>query len=197
VDPAAAALPRVDRSGRAALALITGHFRAERWDEGLGLLSRSLKDDPELAAQPEVLSGVRRAVDDPATRERALSFAAAELGGYAADLLFDVWAATGAKTPATRSARKWLDTEQVRKVAPPAVLLALQIREVKGCAAALALLPRVAELADQRSLVPLRRFQSGSGCGFLGLEDCYGCLRKGDVLEQAISAVTERPAPTF
>jgi serine/threonine-protein kinase len=193
----AAPLPRVDRSGRAALTQITGHFRAGRWAEGLDALSRSLKDDPELAAQPEVLSGVRRAVDDPATRDRALTFAATELGSYAADLLFDVWAATGAKTPATRGARKWLDTEQVRKVAPAPVLLALQIREVKGCSAALSLLPRVTELADQRSLVPLRRFQSGSGCGFLGLEDCYGCLRKGDALDQAIRAVTERPAPTF
>jgi hypothetical protein len=39
--------------------------------------------------------------------------------------------------------------------------------------------------------------QARSGCGFLNLEDCYGCLRGDGGIEQALTAVTDRAAPRF
>jgi hypothetical protein len=192
-----AAVPAADRTGPTALALATGYFSAGEMARGLDALAQALEADSDLGEHPDALRGVRRAVDDPATRERALELAATRMGSQGADVLFDVWRSTVEKTPATRSARKWLDSEAVRATAPPALVLALEIREVKGCDAALELLPRMTKLGDDRSLLPLRRLQSGSGCGFLGLQDCYPCLRKDTALEEAIAAVAERPAPRF
>lgn len=194
---AIAALPPKKRGAETSVALATGYFGAGQLGPALDAVSEALAIDEDVAELPEVLSGVRRAADDAATRERALMLAAKSLGKSGVDLLFDVWSSTGAKTPATRSAKKWLDDDAVRAEASPAAMVALQIREVKGCTAARDLLPRVKDVGDERSLLPLKRFQSGSGCGFLGLEDCYSCLRKESTLDEAIAAVSARPAPKF
>ncbi len=192
-----AALPAADRGAPASLALSIGYFNSGQFSLALDALEEALRANPKLGDHPEVLAGVRRAADDGNTRERALELAAKRLGRVGADLLFDVWSSTGAKTPATRSARKWLDNDLVRANALPAVRLALEMREVKACPAVLELLPRVTEQGDERSLLPLRRLQSGTGCGFLSLEDCYPCLRASPALDQALAAVTDRPAPKF
>ncbi len=192
-----AAVPAEDRTGPTALALATGYFSAGEMARGLDALTQALEADSDLGEHPDALRGVRRAVDDPSTRERALELAATHMGPPGADVLFDVWRSTVEKTPATRGARKWLDSEAVRATAPPALVVALEIREVKGCDAALELLPRMTKVGDDRSLLPLRRLQSSTGCGFLGLQDCYPCLRKDAALEEAIAAVAERPAPRF
>ena len=112
-------------------------------------------------------------------------------------MLFDVWFSTVGKTPATRAAKEWLDSNAVRQRASPALRAALDIREAKTCSALLELLPRVAKDGDERSLRPLERLQNSSGCGFLNLADCYPCLRKGSALTDAIAAVSARPAPKF
>jgi hypothetical protein len=113
------------------------------------------------------------------------------------DLLFEVWLSTKEKTAATRGARKWLDSDAVRAAASPAAKLALELRETKGCSALRELLPRARAEGDERLLATLKRLQAKSGCGFLSLGDCYGCLRGDGVLEQAVSAVADRPAPHF
>jgi hypothetical protein len=71
------------------------------------------------------------------------------------------------------------------------------VREAKGCSALRELLPRARAQADERSLGSLKRLQAKSGCGFLSMEDCYGCLRGDGLLEPTLSAVSERPAPRF
>jgi hypothetical protein len=192
-----AAVSPPDRGARASVALAIGYFNAAQYKEGLEAVEDALDIDPSIGSDPEILQGVRKAVEVPSTREPALELAAQRLGKAGADMLFDVWRSTNAKTPATRAARQWLDSDNVRASAPAALLLALQIREAKSCSAFLELLPRLTKDGDDRSLLPLRRLQSGSGCGFLGLEDCYPCLRQGTALDDAIAAVSERPAPKF
>lgn len=200
-EPAAlgelAAVPAPDRGSRASVALATGYFSAGQYREGLEAAEEALDADPGLASSSQLLNGVRRAVDVPATRVRALELAAKRLGKPGADLLFDVWFSTAGKTAATRAAKEWLDSETVRKCAAASLLLALQIREARGCSAIAELLPRLTKEGDERSLGPLKRLQGNSGCGFLGLEDCYACLRKGTALNDAIAAVSARPAPKF
>jgi hypothetical protein len=122
---------------------------------------------------------------------------ARSLGASGADLLFDVWSSTGAKTPITRGARRWLDTEPVRAAAGPALLVALELREARGCEAVKALLPAVAERGDERCSLPLKRFSEERGCGLFKLEDCFPCLRGDPNLALAVEAVAGRKAPTF
>jgi serine/threonine protein kinase len=200
-EPAAlgelAAVSAPDRGARASIALAVGYFSSAQYKEGLEALEDALDIDPSVGNDPAILAGVRKAVDVPTTRETALELAAKRLGKPGGDLLFDVWRSTNAKTPATRAARQWLDSDGLRANAGAALLLALQIREAKTCSAFAELLPRLTKEGDDRSLLPLRRLQSGSGCGFLGLEDCYPCLRQGTALDDAIAAVSARPAPKF
>jgi serine/threonine-protein kinase len=192
-----AAVPPPDRGPSASVALATGYFGAGRYLDGIEAAEDALDIDPSLASSTELQSGVRRAVDMPTTRVRALELAAKRLGKAGADLLFDVWFSTVGKTAATRAAKEWLDSEAVRKNASASLLVALQIREAKGCSAIADLLPRLTKDGDERSLGTLKRLQGDSGCGFLGLEDCYPCLRKGTGLADAIAAVSARPAPKF
>jgi eukaryotic-like serine/threonine-protein kinase len=192
-----AAMPPPDRGARASSALATGYFSSGQYLEGLEATEAALDSDETQSSSAELLTGVRRAVDSPATRVRALELAAKRLGPRGADLLFDVWFSTVGKTAATRAAKQWLDSDAVREHASPALLAALEIRETKTCSALAELLPKIAKDGDDRSLMTLKRLQGGSGCGFLSLEDCYPCLRKGTALEDAIAAVAARPAPKF
>jgi eukaryotic-like serine/threonine-protein kinase len=200
-EPAAlgeiAAVPPPKRGAKAALALATGYYGAGQYLEAIAATDDALDIDASLSSSPELLAGVRRAVDSPATRVRALELAAKRLGAGGADLLFDVWFSTVGKTPATRAAKQWLDSNEVREHASPALLAALGVRETKTCSAIAELLPRVTQDGDDRSLATLKRLQGTSGCGFLSLEDCYPCLRKGTALSDAITAVSARPAPKF
>jgi serine/threonine-protein kinase len=192
-----AKVPSAKRTGAASLALGTGYLNTLKNEQALDAFNAAVTADPELKDNLDLLRGVRKLADDPVTRDRALELAATKLRDRGVDLLFDVWIATKEKTAATRSARKWLDTDAVRAEGSAAAKLALEIRETKGCAAFKELLPRAKEQADERSLSSLKRLQSKSGCGFLSLEDCYGCLRGDGVLEQAVSAAADRPAPRF
>ena len=192
-----AAVPAPKRGSNASAALAIGYFNSNQFKQAIEALEDALDIDESEALTPELLRGVRRAVDSPETRVRALELAAKRLGKPGADLLFDVWVSTNQKTPATRAAREWLDSEAVRKGAATPLLLALQIREAKGCSAMLELLPKLTKEGDQRAQTPLERLQRNTGCGFLDLEDCYSCLRKGTILDEAIVAVKSRPAPAF
>ncbi len=192
-----AAVPATQRPARASLALASGYLTAGDFSRALDAIAGALDADADMARDPELGRAVRRAVDHEPTRERALELAAKRLGSTGVDLLFDVWSATLAKTPATRTARKWLDTPEVRAKAAAGTALALDLRETKSCLAVLDLLPSATRDGDVRSVAPLKRFQSETGCGFLKLEDCYPCLRGDDALDQAVAAAAERPAPSF
>ncbi|MEY2936901.1 MAG: hypothetical protein RL033_7650 [Pseudomonadota bacterium] len=192
-----AAVPSAKRTGAASLALGTGYVSTGKNEPALEAFRAALAADPELQENGDLLRGVRKLAEDPDTREAALDLAALKLGARGVDLLFDVWISTKEKTPATRAARKWLDTDSVRAGASPAAKLALEIRETKGCKNLEELLPRARASADERSLTSLKRLQSKGGCGFLGLEDCYSCLRGDSALDDAISAAAARAAPKF
>jgi serine/threonine protein kinase len=192
-----AAVPAPERGPNASVALAIGYFNGAQFKQGIEALEDALDVDQNAGDSTDILRGVRRAVEAPETRVRALELAAKRLGSAGADLLFDVWISTNAKTPATRAAREWLDSASVRQHASPALQLALQIREAKGCAALQELLPKLTQSGDERSLKSLRRLQTNTGCGFLDLEDCYPCLRKGSALDDAVTAVSGRKAPEF
>ena len=200
-EPAAlgqiAALPPPDRGTKAAVALATGYFSSGKHLEGIEAVEDALDLDASLSSKPELLRGVRLAAEAPTARVRAIELAAKRLGPAGADLLFDIWVSTPGKTPATRAAREWLDSESVRKGASPALQLALEVRETKTCNGLAELMPRMTKEGDDRSLKTLERLRTNSGCGFLGFEDCYPCLRQGTALDDAIAAVATRAAPKF
>ena len=50
---------------------------------------------------------------------------------------------------------------------------------------------------DDRSSRPLTALASRKGCGFLGLGDCFSCLRRGTDLADAQKAAQQRKSPEF
>jgi HEAT repeat protein len=65
-----------------------------------------------------------------------------------------------------------------------------ELESAHGCEDRKAAISRLVELEDERSIPSLRRFSElpTSGCGFLSLGDCYGCIRRP--LREAIETLS-------
>ena len=195
-----AARSESSRSGLEWRALGRGYASTGQLKPSLGAYKKALAAEPGYAKDKEVVADIRRAALDSDTSEAALNLALAGLGATGADLIYDVWSTTRSKADAqevSRAAKQILDGTAIRSKASPALLVALDLSKAKGCAAAKEVLPRAVESADKRSYSKLKSFSARSGCGFLGLGDCYSCLRTGGDLQDAIKAADDRPAPTF
>jgi hypothetical protein len=69
---------------------------------------------------------------------------------------------------------------------------AIELRGAKTCEAKRDLLPRAPTEGDRRTLVLLRSLLQTQGCGLLGLQDCWPCLRKSSALTDAITAMESK-----
>jgi serine/threonine-protein kinase len=186
-----------EKSVLAYQALGRGYFKINQLDAGLRAYRSGSKLDPKLGDSSEVLADVRRALADPANEQLALE-AASDLGAGGADLLYEVYDSKKTSNAAlSKQAKALLDSEAVQQRASAALKVALELPKAKseGCGAVKKLLPRVQESGDIRVAPLLTRLADRRGCGFLGLRDCFACLRAGKDLTNAQKAVAERPAP--
>jgi len=94
--------------------------------------------------------------------------------------------------PAKNQASKLLRSDAVEKKASPALAVAVDLRFAGGCHAKHKLLDRAKEHGDRRSLAQLRGLLHSKGCGFLGLGDCWKCMRADRKLANAIKAIRAR-----
>ncbi len=187
----------LSRSGVEWLALGKGRVIAGRVEAGLSAYQSAVAANPSLAKDRELLRHVRSAVEKADTRNAALDLAASGLGADGADILFDVWSSTKKTTKTTEKAKALLYDKKTLGAASPALRVALDLRRAKACHQYKALLPRATNTGDSRSLRPLKALRTSRGCGFLGLKDCFPCVRSGTALKDAIAAAEARPAPTF
>ncbi|HEX3593773.1 MAG TPA: hypothetical protein VHU80_01690, partial [Polyangiaceae bacterium] len=192
------AVPEKDRGAADWLALAKGHAALGQTRAALTTFRRAVQLDKELAKDDGMLKVVRRAVDGDETQRLALDFAAERLGEPGADILYEV--STTKPTPkndAPQMARSLLDKEEVRSHASKALAVALELKHATRCEEAKRLVERAIESADERSVRSLTALSSRRGCGFLGLSDCFSCLRKGDDLANALSGAQSRKAPKY
>jgi hypothetical protein len=160
----------------------------------------AVRKDPSLRKDPRLLGDVRYAAELGESSEQALQFAADSLDAAGADLLYDVWATfrrVKDKQAIAERAKALLDSQPVRGHASPALRIALDLHAAKGCPAYKELMPAAVQHADERSVGLLRPLNHGRGCGFLGLGDCYACLRGPGLLADALRSAQGRPSPTF
>jgi hypothetical protein len=180
-------------------ALGRGYFKIGQLDAGLRAYRSGGKLEPTLGDSSDVLGDLRRGLADPANQQLTLEVATV-LGAGGADFLYDVYD-SNRSTNATLSkqAKTLLDSDAVvaQQSAALKVLLELPKAKSDGCAAVKKLLPRVQESGDARVVPQLTRLADRRGCGFLGLRDCFGCLRgeNGKDLAAAQKASAERAAP--
>ena len=185
------------KSALAYRALGRGYFKIGQLDAGLRAYRSGGKLDPSLGDSPEVMADLRLGLADAPNQQLTLEVAA-ELGAGGADFLYGVWDDKRPSNVAlSKQAKALLDSEKVQTRASPALKVVLDLSKAKGegCASVKKVLPRVEQSGDARVLPQLTRLSDRKGCGFLGLGDCFGCLRRGKDLSNAQKAAADRAAP--
>jgi serine/threonine protein kinase len=181
-------------------ALGAGYAVLKDYAASLSAYTAAVRLEPALATDAKLLGDVHRAAEEPTTQAPALDLASTALASGGADLLFDLWSTNkskpGGKALADAAHGK-LDQADVKEHASPALRVALDLMNARGCPGYRALLPRAVEHADTRSLPTLNKLSVARGCGFLGLGDCFYCLRGDAKLGQALENAKSRSAPTF
>ena len=78
--------------------------------------------------------------------------------------------------------------------ASPAAAVLLDMRAAKNCQAKRDLLDRAKTEGDARMLGVLVPMKEQRGCGFMGMRDCWPCLRKDTALDDTIAAIETKRA---
>jgi hypothetical protein len=180
-------------------ALGRGYAKIQHNDASLEAYARSLVLEPKGAEDSTLRADIRDMANDERYLEKALALAENNMGQLGVDLLYDVWLALKSKdkkqSRPAEQVRAVLDSPDVRAKASPALKAALALEKARSCADYKKVLSEYAEHVDERSAAKLKRLQVRKGCGFLGLRDCWGCLR-GKNLSVAVSNA-RRAAPSF
>ena len=158
-------------------------------------LRERLAADPGLAKDKKVIADLLRFAHGRETSHDSLATMAALPGPLSADLVYEVWTGTAERSDATELARSILIGKDVRPKASPALSVALDLREATTCEESKALLSKAIDQGDKRALVPINRLARKTGCGPNKKQDCYPCLRDGDLIKRAFNAVRVRREP--
>ena len=176
-------------------ALTLAAARRQREVTRVALLRQKLARDPGLFKDAAIMTELRRAAEDPLTATDALSAMAEAPGPLSADLLYEMWTGTVARNSATELARSLVFSKEVRAKASPELAVALELRIAETCEQNHALLPRVIDKGDRRSLALLAKLSRRYGCGANKRQDCYPCLREDKAIDEAMTAVKKRREP--
>jgi hypothetical protein len=182
-----------ERSADEAIALATGKMAQSA--AAVGKLRARLAADPGLAKDPKIVADLRRLAQDPDTSRDALAAMAALPGQLSADLLYEAWTSTAERSQVTELAQALLLSRDVRPKASPALAVALDLREAETCEANAKILERSIDVGDKRAFAPMSRLLRHNGCGPTKRDYCYACLREGDLLKRALTAVKLRREP--
>jgi hypothetical protein len=193
IVPARTAKPGDALTADEVLALATSDLDRRR--QSAKMFREKIAGNPSAIKDKLVLAELRRFIADPQTAQEGLATVAALPGSMSADLLYEIWTATPNRTDATELARALLYSADVRSKASPALSVALDLRLAETCEANRAILPRALELGDRRSFPLLSKLKRKDGCGPQRRQDCFACVREGDELEGAITAVKGRRTP--
>jgi serine/threonine protein kinase len=150
--------------------------------------------DPNAVTDIHLQEDVRNAALIHDVQDDAFALLESKMGMRGIDILFDIaYGASGRMYPqAATRAKKELDTPEVRKRASPALAVLISFREAKTCDQKHALLEAARDRGDARLLPQLQPYESSRGCGFLGRTDCYPCMHRDHLIEEARQAIAER-----
>jgi hypothetical protein len=195
------AMPEAERTPPLWRALSRGACRDGNSERCLFALRDALRAAPALAEDPDIVGEVRRLAKSETHGMAALELSAEALGTRGADLIYAVSSdkALGRSSTGER-ARGLLQEERVQKVMSAELAATIRLGTAlksPRCGELKQLLVELVSKLDQRSVPLLSRLNERRGCGFLGLGDCYSCLRGGGELKAALEAAKSRPGPEF
>jgi len=192
------ALPEAERTPPLWRALARGACGDGDSERCLFALRDALRGAPELAEDPDIVAEVRRLAKSEHGMA-ALELSATALGARGADLIYEVSVdKTLGRSSTGERARGLLQEERVKQVMSPELAATQRLHTAlksPRCSELKQLLAELTSKFDRRAVPLLSRLNERRGCGFLGLGDCYSCLRGGGELKSAIEAAKSRPEP--
>lgn len=152
------------------------------------VLARRDKD----AIDEAVLQVVVNAAQRSETLEEAFALLEGALGTRGVDGLIEL-STTKSASPAVRArAGRSLGRADVRANASAAAGIVIDLKAARDCPGKREVIERAKDSGDERVVPSLKAMRNPRGCGFMGMRDCYGCLRRDDVLDDAIKAIEGR-----
>lgn len=173
-------------------ALVSAYSMQKNHAGAISAATRLLHAAPAFATDSDIEQALIMAANGPPNASAvALDLISTRLGARGPDLLYELLISPNiGKLPKDRAARL-LREPSVQKLASPALLIAIDLRNTPPCARK-ALYERAREHGDARSMVFLKPMASNSGCGFLKRSDCFGCLEPRKELFDTIAAIQKR-----
>lgn len=166
--------------------------RPEGLDGALITVRTLFSNDDEALEDKELQQIVTRAASgQPTVQDVAFELMSSKMGSVGPDLLYELTIAPSVSSKVKKRALEATKSDDVLKLASPALKIAIQLRGVSGCARK-ALLPEAEQIGDKRSLQYLTPLQSRKGCNLFGMGDCFACLGNRVELNKTIKAINAR-----
>jgi len=176
-------------------ALARAYTKDKRGADAMRAVTKLIEYNERAVDDEFVSEAVIAAAQGPAeSADAAFALMESGLGTKGPDLLHELSTTKGVPTRTLTRVKQTLAKADVKAHMSPALSVAIDMRSASGCEAKRALLSRAKEQGDTRVLGSLRGLVASRGCGFLGLGDCWSCLRRDNALGSAIAAVEERSA---
>ncbi len=186
-------LPVAQRTAEETLALV--QVRNNKKRKEIAELARKIELVPKLAHEDkDVAAKLKDFSKDDAVAPDLLGAYADMKGSAGPDLLYSILRSLK-KGDTADLAEELLYSKDVRKKASPALSVVLDLRKAEKCEAVPKMLERAKADGDRRAIVPMIQFFNKRGCGEKKIDDCWPCLREGDLLKEAAAAVQKRAPP--
>jgi serine/threonine-protein kinase len=174
-------------------ALVRAYTAEKRGTDAMHAVTKLLAVNERAAEDEDVQEAVKAAVQGPPeSADAAFALLESGLGSKGPDFLYDLSTSKGLSSRALARVKQTLAKPDVKARMSPALGLVMEFRGASSCETKKSLLGRAKEQGDARLLASLRTLQASKGCGFLGLGDCWSCLRRDNALGAAIAAIEER-----
>ncbi|HMJ53613.1 MAG TPA: serine/threonine-protein kinase [Polyangiaceae bacterium] len=174
-------------------ALVRAHTSEKRGADAMRAVAKLVAVSERAIDDQDVEEAVKTAVQGPTeSADAAFTLMESGLGGKGPDLLYDLSTTKGLSSRALARVKQSLAKSEVKARMSPALALVIEFRAATSCESKKALLVRAKEQGDGRLLASLRTLQIPKGCGFLGLGDCWSCMRRDNALGAAMAAIEER-----
>jgi serine/threonine-protein kinase len=174
-------------------ALMRAYTGEKRGADAMRAVAKLAAVNDRATEDEDVEEAIKAAVQGPVeSADAAFALMESGLGSKGPDLLFDLSMTKGLSPKALSRVKQTLAKPDVKARMSPQLALVIEFRGASSCEAKKALLGRAKEQGDGRLLTSLRALQTPKGCGFLGLGDCWACMRRDNALGAAIAAIEER-----
>jgi serine/threonine-protein kinase len=174
-------------------ALMRAYTSEKRGADAMRAVAKLVLVNDRASEDEDVEEAIKAAVQGPVeSADAALALMENGLGAKGPDLLFDLSTTKGLSARAVTRVKQTLAKPEVKSRMSPQLALVIEFRAATSCEAKKALLGRAKEQGDGRLLTSLRALQTPKGCGFLGLGDCWSCMRRDNALGAAIAAIEDR-----